>query len=665
MKRKFLSAIYLGSVSLVAISVVHANAQDTVRLRTLVAVDEDAERKDDLEVDVEITQDDIEKLQPADLKQLFSQTPSVTVSGGSAASQKFYVHGIDEAKLNVTIDGARQKNNVWHHNGNIGINPLFLKSVAINEGVAPADVGPGALGGAVQFETVGAGDLLQEGRTSGGFAFVGYDTNAQTYTLTGAAYQALNGFEILGAVTRAEGDDYSDGSGMTEPGTAADLWNGLGKLSYQSADGHRVDLSAEYYQDDGYRRLRLNMGDVVHPTGTGGLFNDNLYERLTTTVKYSVEGAEGNFDPEVLFYYNFNKLFRPENPGFPGPAGDFNSDVQSFGGHVQNTFHLQKGDVTAGLDFYNDHSEIERFYFATDATENVSNVGAFVQARFEPANRWELSTGLRADYQSYRTVDHQTFDNFGVSPNVNIGYELLDGLTARAGYAYVFGGIEQADIAIFHAADHTYSADVNPTYAHNAKVGLDYTRGGLTLGANLFYIEIIDPVAWSPADVRINGDDLVSQGFDLYARYDWPQAYISAGFSYADVKYGDRVALSGDYDNGVPVGSILTLGAGYTFEQYDLTIGANAEIAFEYSNDDLDANFYTNPLPGYQVVDVFAQWKPKVNDLDLTLRAEVTNLFNDTYYSRATFSEFAVGPIAVTPVNSPGRSFGLAVTSKF
>lgn len=646
----------LASVSAITLVATAAFAEDVVELDTIVVKDDAAEQFQSLETSVEISRETIEEFQPVDLKQLFQVTPSVTTAGGSPASQKFYVHGIDQSKLSVTVDGARQKNNVWHHNGNLGINPLFLKSVDINDGVAPADGGPGALGGSVAFETVDAVDLLKEGQKMGALVSFGYDTNSMTLTGTGSAYGVVDGFEYVAALTRAEGQDYDDGSGNTELGTAADLWNGLGKLAYQSQEGHRFEFSGEYFRDDGYRRLRTNMGLVSAD------FNDNLYERLTTTFRYTLEGADGHFDPEVLLYYNRNKLERPSEPQYTRASGDFNSDLQSIGGHIQNRFHFGMGTVTAGVDFYHDHVDIERFWFPDDADETITNVGGYVQARLSPFDELNISTGLRADFQSYRSVDDQTFDNFGLSPNVNVGVELIEGLTANAGYAYVFGGIEQAEAALFHAGDYTYAQDLDPTAAHNAKIGLTYRYNGLTLAGDLFYINMSNPVAYNFATrTRINGDDLISQGVDLSARYDWASAYVFAAYTHTDVKYGDRIALSSDYNNAVPVGDLFSLGAGYTFQEWDLTIGANAEIALEYSNSDLADNGYEDPLPGYEVVNIFAEWAPQYGMTDFKLRGEVNNLFDETYYSRGTFSATS----RVIPVNSPGRSFMLTASAKF
>lgn len=105
----------------------------------------------------------------------------------------------------------------------------------------------------------------------------------------------------------------------------------------------------------------------------------------------------------------------------------------------------------------------------------------------------------------------------------------------------------------------------------------------------------------------------------------------------------------------------------FTFAGYNLTVGATAEIALEYSCGSLAANGFTDSIPGYEVVDIFAEWAPQASVGEFKLRAEVNHLFDETYYSRGTFANYSVagGLIQVDPVNSPGRSFMLTATAKF
>ncbi|MBB3021116.1 hemoglobin/transferrin/lactoferrin receptor protein [Microvirga lupini] len=610
----------------------------------------------DPNAELAVTAEDIERENPQDLKQLFLDDPAITVAGGSVASQKFYLHGIDQNKLNVQIDGAQQKSNVWHHNGNIIINPLVLKAVQVDSAVSPADAGPGALGGTVRFETKDVVDLILPGRTHGGFLSTGFDTNSRTVNVTGAGYGMHNGFEALGLLTREEGQDYRNGFGKEEAGTAADLVSGLAKLAYESPEGHRFQVSQEYIQDKGYRRLRPNLG-FVNP-----LFNNNEARRYTTTFRYLMTKPTDDYNPEVLFYYNQNDLDRPFG-NYGRPAGDFESSTKSMGGKVQNTFGFGFGSLTTGLDFVNTRASVKRFYFPDDVREESTNLGAYLQARLRPIGPLIISTGLRLDHQWYKAVDGQELQNSGLSPNLSAEYFLTKHVSLFGGYSYNFGGIELAETALFHARDYTYAGDLNPTKAHNVRAGVRLAAyHGFSAEAAYFHTLMLDPVAYDFTNaMRINGENLRSQGVDLSVRYDWANAFISAKYTHADVRYGDRIALPGDYNNGITVGDIFTLSGAYTWQEYGLTLGASAEFAPEIDDPALRAEaFY--PFEAYNVINAFLEWAPTQKALqNVTVRADVRNIFDEEYYSRGSYGQTDM----ITPAYSPGRSVYLSANVKF
>lgn len=597
----------------------------------------------------------LEREQPQTLRDLFADQPAVSVSGGSAAAQKLYVHGVSQNKLNVTIDGAGQRNNVWHHNGNLFLDPGLLKSVEVNPGVAPADAGFGALGGTVAFETKDAADLLAPGRTVGGHVTTSYDTNPGTVRGTVAGYGMAQGFDVLGLVTREQGDHYENGKGGEEKGTGSDLVDVLAKVGYTSPEGHRLKVSGEYLNDDTVRRLRPNMGFVSAD------LNRNDLTRTTFTAQYTTTAPTDLFDPEVLLTYNLYDLKRPNESGYRRPSGAFNSQVESIGGKIQNTFAIPMGSLTVGTDFSHDDITVERFHFTTDVSEEITQAGLFAQATVEPVDRLSLSAGLRGDVQSYESVDGQTFDNGGLSPNVSAEYGVTEWLSVFGGYSYVWGGLEPSETALFHAQNYTYAGDLEPTTAHNMRVGLRTDWQGFGVEAAYFRTLMRDVMDWNyTTTTRINGDELESRGVDLAVSYTTDTAGISAKYTHTDITYGDRIALPGDYNMGTAVGDVVTLSGFYTIEPADLTVGGSAEHAFSFADADLAANGYEN-LESYTVVDLFAEWTPDPLAPWLTLRAEANNVFDAAYVSRASYGQTS----RVTPVYEPGRSFLLSSTVRF
>ncbi len=88
---------------------------------------------------VTVTQDELDRINPQTIKDVFANEPSVQVGGPTAIAQKVYVQGIENTKLNVQVDGTRQVDSNYHHIGTAIIDPGMLKSIKVESGIAPAD----------------------------------------------------------------------------------------------------------------------------------------------------------------------------------------------------------------------------------------------------------------------------------------------------------------------------------------------------------------------------------------------------------------------------------------------------------------------------------------------------------------------------------------------
>ncbi|WP_157783918.1 TonB-dependent receptor, partial [Sinorhizobium fredii] len=205
--------------------------------------------------EIVITSEELELKHPANIADVFAGEPGISVGSSLPMSQKVYVHGIEETNLAVTIDGSRQNNKVFHHSGTNLIDPGLLKAVGVDAGVAPADAGPGALGGAISYETKDARDML-DGDGFGGFATSSYNFNSDTITTGVSAYGIREGLEFLGYFNFGNGNDFSAGNGSDVEGTSTDLLSGIGKLAYEFDSGDRVEISHERVHDDAPRPFR-------------------------------------------------------------------------------------------------------------------------------------------------------------------------------------------------------------------------------------------------------------------------------------------------------------------------------------------------------------------------------------------------------------------------
>jgi len=607
-----------------------------------------------------ITADDIALQNPTNVQELFQNEPTVTVGGSIPASQKIYVQGVEEPNLAVTIDGVRQNNKIFHHNATTLIDPELLKAVRVDPGVAPADAGPGALGGAIAFETKDARDLLAPGRNVGAILNGQYQSNGDIFSTSATAFGQYGGFDALVFGKFATGDPQTDGNGDTIIGSGTNLLSGLAKAAYQSDAGHRIEAAFEIVNDDEPRPYRANIGEIVGgrpvpPT------RDYKLNRQNYALTYTDETPSALWDPKVQIGFSRTDLDVTE------PTQGIFGVTQSLNGKAQNTFSGGYGSITVGTDFYADEADYSYRYYPDSAwneggNERAQNLGFYTQGRFDVTDRLRLSGGGRLDIQRFEGVDGSDQVNAGPSVNASGEYDITSFLTAYVGASHVWAGIPLAENFIINPF-WTYGNDITPTTADNVVAGLRASHNGFSAGAKIFQTQIYN--ARTP-NYSLGPDiqrDIRTRGYELTAGFDNAAISANVGYAYINAEIDGRPADSyyGNYLT-VPVGHILTASADYTFAQWNLTVGANAEVALQ--NDDTyidDTGGRGEPLPGYEVVNAFAEWTP-ARLPNLTLRAEVNNIFDAEYVARGTYGmEYA----SVVPLYEPGRSFLLKASVKF
>jgi hemoglobin/transferrin/lactoferrin receptor protein len=615
---------------------------------------------------IAVTREDLERKQPTDLQEIFGGEPAVAVGGAIPSTQKLYVNGVDETNLAVTVDGSRQNNKVFHHNGTYLLDPALLKAVTVQPGVAPADAGPGAFAGSIGFETVDVDDLLQPGRSFGGFLSATYDTNSSTFVTGVSGYGRQGGFEYLGFLNYSEGGNYEAGNGEEMPGTGTNLISGLGKVAYETLGGHRFELSHEQVRDDDLRPYRANVYINIR---NEPVLRQYTLDRQNTVFTYTVDKPAGWWDPKVVLAYSRTQV---ETPVYSRGSGEMLAPAigatASFNGKVENRFNLDAGSVTAGVDFYADRAGLD--YNEPGAEEHpeekAGNVGAYAQARLEPTDRARLSFGGRVDNQWFTGTDGTEWRNSGVSGNVSGEYDLVpDFLTAKAGAARVWGGVPLAENFIQNPA-WSYGDGPSPVTSVSLTAGMEARWNGFTVEANVFKTDIRNARSAFYSDGATRSYDLDSWGWEVGAGYDWGIGYVTA--KYADIS-GEVDGVAADSEVGryltTPLGQIVMLTAGWRHAPWGLTLGGDAEFGLEsdatLARHPSDPTSDKLPLPAYQVFNAFAEWTPPSRQ-NVTLRLEARNIFDETYTSRASYGQDFDG---VKPHFEPGRTFRLNARVQF
>ena len=592
---------------------------------------------------------ELERARTGDLKDVFSGIASVSVGGALPLTQKIYLNGVDMLNLGVTIDGAAQNNRAFHHVSANAIDPGLLKQVRADATVAPADAGPYALAGSVVFKTVDPEDILADGDAFGGNFRTSFADNGSAVqsALTIAGRQG--GFSWLGYAKSAVGDDYETGAGQVIGGTGADLQSYLAKIAFEAQSGHRVEVMTQQLDDSALRQYRANFGGPISPDETLRLYDTS---RKTTSFSYSNTQASGFWDPTLTVGYSESDVRVPDPYDSNGLSSTFNATAQ-------NRFNFaDMGEVTAGLDWQDREGRYTSPTYDEDYSENSQNIGAFAQARLTPTDLWKVSFGARLDHQTFEGLDQTELTNTGVSGNASVVYALTDTLSLRGGASSVFGGIVLEDNYVF-VPSWSYD-DLDPARANNATIGFDWQAGGLLLSGEVFASHI-DNARGVGASRNPENFDFESTGFNLGGTYDWTSGFARMTLSHSEVALdGERANSYESLDFGAPLGTIIAMELEQDTPVEGLRLGGGVDIALDYDLPD-NAVDETVDLEGYTVVNAFVEYAPPQLGT-LTLRADVSNLFDVDYADRATYgNDFA----SVTTLNEPGRTLSLTAVARF
>ncbi len=599
--------------------------------------------------------DDIELKQADHLSDLLRSLPGVEVGGTHSINQKISIRGLDDTDLNITIDGASQNAYMYHHAGNLLINPDILKSADIQVGAN--SVLTGALGGAVAFETKDADDLLAPGDNFGGRiqGHIASNKNAG-YSLTG--YGRVNDqIDLLAYVYQVDRDNPEDGKGQENLGNDGDIVNGLIKAGFNIDDSNRLEVSYDQYNDEGDYPYRADMGVGTNKAITGDKLYPTTYDRSTLRVGYELDKGDDLFLNASL-YRNELELEREENDDeFKIKAGK----TTNTGAKVLAETLLDSGNLVHNLRYGAEVNKQETQMTKDGANkggEDATNIALYLEDEIEIGERVRVTPGLRQNrYDLNATAADKTYNETTWSLAGEV--DLTDNLTLRAGSTSLFQGpnLEEA----FYA-DHVneVSTNLKPETGLNSEIGLRFKTESiagldqLRMGVTAFNTQVDDRIAWNRGDnTWVNVDNVSIKGFEASIKANKGDLGVLFSYSKSETK---------DKSTGIPfadeTGDSIALTVDYALPALDLELEWEAQAVLEESHYDKE---------GYDVHNISVRWAPSSVD-GLVVTAGIENLF-DTYYvshvSRIGESDHPRFGHLVLDDAEPGRNLKLTAAYSF
>ncbi|PTC03284.1 TonB-dependent siderophore receptor [Vibrio mediterranei] len=614
--------------------------------------------------------EDMSLRQADHMSDLLRDIPGVDVGGTHSVNQRINIRGFGETDLDIRLDGASQHANMFHHIGNLTLNPDIIKQVDIQ--VGNNSVTQSGIGGAVYFETKDARDLLRGSDQFGARVFGGYaDNNSKqgSLTLYGLMSEKVDYMVYGHGVSRG---NFKDGDGNQTYGSEGDVYNILGKLGFEPTHEHRFELAYDYYRDKGDYNPRPDMGGNANI----GLTQDDLipttYDRNTVTLNYELNKEK--HIGRVNAFYSKTKIERDESAisgRWPGNRHSNNSAEnrnQGFNAKVQSQLPVFGFDnsLTYGVDYVDKQSK-SAYGGVEFMDESAISSAAFIEDKFYATDRFAVTLGGRYDnYKREATTSDKTFSDFTWA--LAADWEFVDGWTLFASGRTLFKGPELLETFIRYQDVAYLSDDIKPETGYNAQGGLKFNRhisehfigGNLTLFNTRIDDYIVAEGSGRPYVYNIyNKGDAQYRGFELSGTYSYQAFRSKASYSKSDNK---------DLTNGGPVvnaagrsadiGDSIAVTLEYDIFAVDTLIGWTSIVVLDETNVQDGA-----PIKqGYNVHNFYAQWVPNQTP-ELSVTFGIDNIFNEQYVSHASRSGTARG--FTLDDYEPGRNIKISAAYEF
>ena len=348
-------------------------------------------------------------------------------------------------------------------------------------------------------------------------------------------------------------------------------------------------------------------------------------------------------------------------------------DFDSVGFDLRNTSVLGRHALTYGVDYRDD--EVVSAQNATPPTawgttrQNASVLGLYAQDNWKLLETVRLSAGLRFDDYEFESKSGVSAVSAGVriadsglSPNVGLAWEPIDGLELRAAYAQAFRGVTIREA--FFSALYVHDGSLESEQADNLEFGLSYERGRFFARGTVYRqnIENFIDVQFTGTPVwgywRNVGDAEV-EGYELETGYAFDAMQLSLGVWEADNSLNDQPLADANMGLGTTIGRTWLGKASGRFDRLRLDYGANLRYVEEVEN---TISPTAPPKEAYFVADVYLNWQA-TDHIKLALAAN--NLFDEFYYDHATYTW--LGGTANTYVGYPavGREWVASLSYRF
>ncbi|MDK9761756.1 TonB-dependent receptor [Vibrio sp. D420a] len=644
----------------------------------------------DQHVQTEINSDTLEQKQASDIKDVLNTMPSVTVDGNARYSRKVFIRGMEDKFSVVTIDGARQEGQLFHHSGDQTFDPAMLKSAEITLGGNSVLSGAGAINGSFSYETKDPSDLLRGDETVGARVKTGYQTAYERFTTNVAVYAKLNDkLQFMGIANYSEDGDLHIPGEDDVTSKQGELKSGLAKVVFIPNDANEFKLTFNKYEDGGKRQLSGEKAGALYADDE---HNYHAISRDTVTLNHHYDNGSDLVNLTTDLYYNRQYMDRDaltEDYGnWDNSSGswvftkdgelsipDREYNVTTIGGDIRNISWVGDHELTYGVEGYKAKQWIDSglgtYTSGTKAGETknydmdggtVTAYGIYAQDAFEISD-FRFVTGLRYDVHELGGVFSGKYDQ--LSPKFQGEHQTTDNLRLRVGYGRLFKGAALPETLTMKAASDVNQADTKAMTGNNYEAGFDYDLSDslaadhAILGFTAYQYDLDNQMHPTKNNTTLaNQYDVEVWGVETVFTYSIDDFALYANHSFSD---GDQTSLKNGKTSHMNKTGIHNIKAGFNYSlSNELVFGWDSR--FVPGNDYTDEDGVKIERAGFGTHNIWAAYVPDFAK-DLSVNLAVDNLFDKKYAEHTGFG-ISWGSEKYTSYEA-GRNFKASVAYSF
>ena len=281
--------------------------------------------------------------------------------------------------------------------------------------------------------------------------------------------------------------------------------------------------------------------------------------------------------------------------------------------------------------------------------QEKTDAGIYLEA-INQINDFTINTGVRVDRFDFKAMDGKKVEQTDINPSFGVIYDVNPNLSVSGNLIYATRSPRFADAILsrgYRGGVVSIRDNAKAEKARNTEIGFNYNDGPYTAFGSYFWQRVDD--ARDPGDSSRHGTQgktapkLGNQGYQTNQGYELGVGYADGAWrARAGVAHSKptmhNVEFKGNPEYAVRTGRTWTADVAYRLPNPSVELGVRHTLVEDVNAkdtsilsgkfDDTDGAILNRK--GYNVSDIYANWKPYGND-KVNVNFSVNNVFNKNY----------------------------------